>query len=279
MACKETPELLRSLSGPDSAAAWEEFLVQYSPILQQVIILSVGDPDSQADYFVFVCEQLADNRFRRLRKFDPSGSASFATWLRAVVRNLCVDWRRKNSGRFQPFGWTAGLDSLDQQVFRCIYEQGYTHEQAFASLVPVIPGLTRAALEESSQRVGKKISPRERWLLSSRHVRWESLDAADDVGTRVLDIPDVAPDPERAAMDHEYQRALASAIGELPVSEQLLLRMRFEQDLTLIEIARVTGLKDAQTADRRIRAALDQVRGRLAGFSTRLPGKVKTASV
>jgi RNA polymerase sigma factor (sigma-70 family) len=279
MTYQAIPEPLRSLNGPDSAAAWREFLVQFSPVLQQVIVLSVDDPDSQGDCFVFACEQLAENRFRRLRKFDPSGSASFATWLRAVVRNLCIDWRRKNCGRFQPFGWTAGLDSLDQQVFHSVYEQGCSIEHTFACLAPVVPGLTLTSVEESAEHVGARLSPRERWLLSSRQVHVESLDADSERGDRVLDIPDLAPDPERAAMDREYQKALAAAIGALPAAEQLLLRMRFEQDLTLAEIARVAGMKDAQTADRKIHDVLDQVRGRMAGFFPRLPGKTKAASV
>jgi RNA polymerase sigma factor (sigma-70 family) len=279
MALREIPELLRLLSGADSSAAWQEFLSEFSPILQQVIVLSISDPDIQGDCFVFVCEQLARNRFRRLRKFDCSGRASFATWLRAVVRNLCIDWHRKNGGRFQPFTWVSKLPSLDQHVFRCLYKQHRSIAHTFACLAPIIPGLTLSSVEESAERLGARLSPRERWLLSSRQVSIESFDADGEDGFAILDIPDLMPDPEHASMDRECQRALAATISALPAADQLLLRLRFEQDLTLAEIARVAGLKDAQTADRKIRAVLDQVRGRMAGFSARLPGKAKTASV
>jgi RNA polymerase sigma factor (sigma-70 family) len=279
MALREIPELLRLLSGADSSLGWEEFLAEFSPILQQVIVLSATDPDTQGDCFVFVCEQLARNRFRRLRKFDCSGRASFATWLRAVVRNLCIDWHRKNGGRFRPFGWVSNLGSLDQHVFRCVYEQHRSIAHTFACLAPVIPGLTVSSVEESADRLAARLSPRERWLLSSRQVRVESLDTNGEDGFAMFDIPDLMPDPEHASLDRERYRALAVAISALPPDDQLLLRLRFEQDLTLAEIARVAGLKDAQTADRKIRTVLDQVRGRMAGFSARLPGKAKTASV
>lgn len=273
------PDLLHELNGPGASDAWIEFLERYSPVMQQVIALSVSGVDAQADCFVFACEALAKSRFRRLRKFDPGGSASFVTWLRAVVRNLCLDWRRKSSGRFQPFGWTKEIAALDQQVFRCVHQQGCTVEQTLAYLAPMVPSLTASAVEESAERVGAKLSPHERWLLSSRQVRVESLDAVGQEGEQSLDIPDLAPNPESVAIDSECRELLARAIGELPPGEQIILRMRFEQDLTLQEIARIAGLKDAAAADRRIRALLGRVRNRMTGSFARLPEKVQAASV
>lgn len=266
-------DLLHELDGPGASDAWIEFLERYSPVMQQVIALSVSGADAQADSFVFACEELARNGFRRLRKFDLGGRASFATWLRAVVRNLCVDWCRKNRGRFQPFKWISGLDSLDQQVFRYVYEQGYRTDQTLVCLTPIVPGLTAARVEESAERVAKKLSPRERWLLSSRQVEMESLDAVGPEGVKLLDIPDLTPNPEAVTLNGEQRELLARVIGELPSEEQILLRMRFEQDLTLQEIARIAGLQDAAAADRRIRGLLERVRNRMTRFSARFTEK------
>jgi DNA-directed RNA polymerase specialized sigma subunit len=80
-------------------------------------------------------------------------------------------------------------------------------------------------------------------------------------------------------METEYQQALSDALKSLDPRDHLLLRMRFEEDLTLAEIARLAGLKDAQTADRKIRAIVDHVRGQLRGFFPRITGKAKAASV
>jgi len=44
-----------------------------------------------------------------------------------------------------------------------------------------------------------------------------------------------------------------------------LVRLRYEQGLTLGKVAELTGLKDAQTADRRIRSILDTLREELGG--------------
>lgn len=272
-------ELLFGLSGPSAGDFWAEFLEQFSPVLRQVIVFSVDDADAQADCFVFVCEKLAENDFRRLRKFRCDGKASFTTWLRVVTRNLCLDWARKNFGRTQPFTWTKELSSLDQQVFHWVYERGCTVQQTFLRLEPMVPGLTEMMVERSAATLGSRLSARERWLLGCRSPQINSLDETDIRGRELFEIPDVAPDPERSAIDHENRLALAAAISSLSSHEQVLLRLRFEQDLTLEEIARIAGLKDAQSADRNIRALLERVRKEMAGFAGRVSGKAKAASV
>src|SRR5690349_7558435 len=106
MTVENIAELLRILRSDTESGAWTRFLELYSSVIQQVIVVSVQGADERAECFVYVCEGLAAKRFRRLTKFDPNGAASFPTWLRAVVRNLCLDWRRQVHGRFQPFQWT-----------------------------------------------------------------------------------------------------------------------------------------------------------------------------
>lgn len=272
-------ELLLGLHGPSGGDAWTEFLDQFSPVLRQVIVFSVDDPDAQADCFVFVCEKLVEKGFRRLRKFECDGKASFATWLRVVTRNLCLDWARKNYGRSQPFAWTKDLSPLDQQVFHWVYERGWSVQQTFLQLLPVTPGLTEVEVERSAAGLGSRLSSRERWLLSSRCPRIDSYDHTDERGKELFEIPDVGPDPESSAIQTENRLAIASAMSKLSPQEQLLLRLRFEQDLTLQEIARIAGLKDAQSADRNIRALLERVRAGMTGFSGRVSGNAKAASV
>src|SRR5262249_48301488 len=85
-------QLLEQLRSPNAQAGWEQFLLQYSGVLYQVLHAFTRDDDEAADCFVYSCEQLAKNGFRRLRRFKLDGTASFATWLRVVTRNLWYDW-------------------------------------------------------------------------------------------------------------------------------------------------------------------------------------------
>ena len=90
---------LPALLSQEHERAWDGFLKEYAALILQVVYLFERDQDRIDDCFVFVCEQLKRDDLKRIRRFDTDGSASFSTWLRAVVRNLCLDWRRKRFGR------------------------------------------------------------------------------------------------------------------------------------------------------------------------------------
>jgi hypothetical protein len=66
--------------------------------------------------------------------------------------------------------------------------------------------------------------------------------------------------------------------GSLTDSDRLLVRLRYQEGLTLQQVARLVGLKDAQTADRRLRDIIDHLRQAL-GVEHFIRGKPKTASV
>lgn len=187
--------LLCDLSSSDAVRAWREFLVAFGPVLQQVARLQESDTDAAADCFLFVCEHLAQDRFRRLRQFRPGGPASFPTWLRSVARNLCIDWHRKTRGRVREGAYPAKF-------------------------------------------------------------RMEML-AVEDIAEQ---LRDPHPDPEAHAAGLQREAVLQKAVLRLPAADQLLIRLRFEQELTLHQIAQLTGTKDAQTVDRRLRQILESMR-------------------
>jgi len=105
--------LLEGLRSSNASDAWVEFLQWYGPVLYQAARTHTSSQDVAAECYVYICEQLAHNRFKRLLKFNPKGRASFTTWLRVVVRNLCFDWQRSQSGRHRPFKSLAGLSPLE----------------------------------------------------------------------------------------------------------------------------------------------------------------------
>jgi RNA polymerase sigma factor (sigma-70 family) len=255
-------ECLSALRSEAPAEAWADFLARYSPIILQVAGLFENDPDAVADCFLFACEQLSKNRFRRLQQFKPDGTASFATWLRAVIRRLCIDWHRSEFGRSRIFDSIGRLSSMDQAVFRAIYEDGERAVDALEPLRARFPQFTREKLEESCERIQQSLSPRQLWLLSTRKPKLASLDGVfvDDRAPLEEQIRDLAPDPETLAVEREQRAALERALGDLTASDRLLIRLRYEQELTLEQVARLTDLPDAQTADRRIKQILIALR-------------------
>ena len=92
-------KILIGLASGEADSAWDQFLVDYSPLILHIARRYEHDDESVMDCYVFVCEKLADNGFHRLLAFKPDGPASFRTWLAAVAGNLCIDWRRQRYGR------------------------------------------------------------------------------------------------------------------------------------------------------------------------------------
>lgn len=253
-------KILHDLGSTDSENAWSEFLEQYSAMVFQVICHFEHDPDQQSDCFQFVCEQLVNRRFRRLRAFRVGGPAKFSTWLRAVIRNLCIDWHRKHSGRRRTFKSIANLSTFDQQVFRLLYERGVSTHEGLSQLIPVFPNVTEQTLAESRQRIETELTPQQRWLLSTRAVNSHNSaysEEIEDAGSKVIDP---RADPETQAIENERYRNLMRGLNRLSSGDRLLIRLRFEQELTLDQIAGVTGLGNAQRVDRQLKQIVSRLK-------------------
>lgn len=259
---REIPRILQGLASRDPGDAWAEFLRLYSPLVLQVVRLVEADPDHVRDCFLFVYQELARHRFRRLRGFRLDGPARFSTWLRVVVRRLCLDWHRHEFGRHRVFRSIGRLSRLDQDVFACVYGQGLRSADLLLSLRPRHPRLTAEELAASEERIHRSLTTRQRFLLSVRRRGTGPVGAreAERLTGDPEQLPDGQPDPEACAAWEERRGALARAVATLAAGDRLLIRLRFEQDLTLEQVARVMKLKDAQSADRAIRDILKRLR-------------------
>lgn len=273
------PALLERLRSKDAQAAWEEFLLDYSAVLYQAARASLQDRDEIADCFVYMCEQLAKGGFRRLLQFRPAGPASFTTWLRVVARNLWFDWHRKVHGRLRPFKSVDGLSPLEREVYRCRYERGLSRGSTLGRLQATSPAITEAELENLETRVENVLSPSQRWILAERK-QSAPQSPREPIGadgeSQSIDAVEQAPSPEARVLDAEQRAALRRSVESLPPDERLVVRLRFEGELSLEEIARLTGLGDAQRAHRRLAAILHKLRAALGqGADRKTAGGVR----
>ncbi len=256
-------DLIERLASGALDSAWTEFLGQYSPLIKRVIRRHEDDLERAKDCFADVCAALSDDGFRRLRSFRSDGPARFRTWLIAVVSNLCLDWRRKQDGRVRPTRAVSRLSELDQQVYRCIYVHGMSRIRCVSTLAPRFPQLTEAAVAEVSARLFALLTPQQRWQLSVRRSGLKPMacgaEAEDDDPSLQVADPGAGPDDLTEAM--QVRQQLQDALAQLPTEQRLLLRLRYEQDLTLAEVARLMRLPDPFRANRQIHAALDALAG------------------
>lgn len=246
--------ILADLSSHRHCEAWNQFLQRYSPTIMQIARRYEYDQDRVQDCYLFICEKLSNNNFRRLLNYRPEGSASFRSWLSVVVANLCIDWKRHTQGRARPFMAIRKLSRLDQMVFKYRFQQRLGKHACLAMLENSFPGVTEPQVANSVSRINATLSQKQQWMLSIRRANEESLDAP---GGRELSEP--GPNPEQVAARSEQLETLVEALSKLSKHHRLLIRLRFQQELSLKEIARLTRLGDPFRARRHIQAALAEL--------------------
>jgi RNA polymerase sigma factor (sigma-70 family) len=231
---QDAQRVMEKLTSPESRQAWAEFLKIFSPLILHVVKLFESQSDHISDCFIFVCEKLREKNFRRLRRFRPNRGVRLSTWLWAVARNLCTDWHRREFGRYRISRSIVRLSDTDRAVFRCVYEQGFTREEAFYWLIARNPALTRDQVDGSCDRITSVLSSRRLWLLTTRNRALEWLEGSSGGRVESLDpqIPDDAPNPETAAALKEQEAALENALSHLSKHERLLITLRYEQGRT-----------------------------------------------
>ncbi len=255
--------LLEGLHSSNACDAWVEFLESYGPVLYQTARAYTSNQDAAADCYVYMCDELARNRCRRLLKFNPKGSARFTTWLRVVARNLCFDWHRSQSGRHRPFKSLEGLSPLELEIYRWRFAHGASQHETLQQLAPKFPNVDLDELSAVEGRLQNSLGSRQRWILSTRRqseISTRVAVAGEEDEPRMPEVADSQPDQETLLVTQQQQEQLQKNLASLPADERLLLQLRFEHGMSLDEVARLSGLGDGQRVHRKLTAVLKKLR-------------------
>jgi RNA polymerase sigma factor (sigma-70 family) len=256
-------ELIERLASGAAGSAWKEFLDCYSPLIRHVVRRHQDHFEHGTECFDYVCGALSDDHFRRLRSFRPEGPARFRTWLTAVVSNLCRDWRRTQWGRDRPFQAISRLPPLDQEIYQHVFVEGMSRADCLESLAPRFPGLTKETVAQISARLFSLLTPQQRWQLSSRaqFAHRPATGATGEVDDPTSRSASPEPGPDDLVAELQERQRVREALSMLPPEQRLLLRLRYEQDLTLAEVAHLTRQPDPFRTNRKIQAALKALAG------------------
>lgn len=242
--------ILQCLKSDRVDIGWTTFLDVYSSLIRSIAYKFQGNNSEADDCYEYICAKLSDDNFRRLQAFDPSGPAQFRTWLTTVVANLCKDWRRSRYGRRRPPRFVQELPEVEQSVFRLLFQQGMTHHECLHVLKARFPELDLEDIQRINSELYASLSSNQHWQLSlSKH---DSL-PEDDIEL-AHESPTSRPDLELQHIQ-DAQR-LESALARLEPQQRLLLRLRYQQDLTLNEVANLVGFDDLHKARRAVEKAL-----------------------
>ena len=238
------------LSGtPDLGPAWKMFLGRFSNLLLKIVWQFEKDYDEAMEKYLFVCRKLAENDFARLRRFQHFGEQApqFTTWLAAVAHNLCIDSHRARHGRRQLPRAILILSELDREVFRLYYWKGYSFDETAKEL--------EQKLGKTSDSVGDSLSRIRELVSGAPHPKDDTpvaLRPDEDPAQIMSHDPDVELE--------EMLQWLEQWIGGLTHQEQLIIRLRFWENLTGPEIAKAMRISPEQKVYPLLQKAIDHLR-------------------
>jgi len=166
---------------------------------------------------------------RAVRNYDPARGASLRTWVSIRVRGAVLDEIRART--FVPTALYGKIQSV---------QAGY---QKFLGDNRRPPND-----EELSQAAGIPESQLSRISRASRTGNFRSLDrfGATDSTDESLDLADRHPGPQQQAETHERSERLTQARQQLPSRDRRILRLYYDQNATLKQIARSLNLTESR---------------------------------
>jgi RNA polymerase sigma factor (sigma-70 family) len=149
--------------------------------------------------------------------------SSFGTYIAAVVARLLLDHRNKEWGKWRRSAQAERLGALAVRLERLLYREEKTFDEAFAVLAESDAGLTHAEVE----RLATRLPSRTRRLKVGVH-------EAD----LKVSVQSSAADADRVEAAARISGVVCEVINGLPEDDQVILRLRFDADMSVPQIAR-----------------------------------------
>ena len=204
--------------------------------------------DEAEDFYSYVMLKLIENNYGRLRKFK--GASSLRTYLTTVLQRLFLDFRCQKWGKWRPSARAKQLGEAAMLLETLLYRDGFDFQEAEQILrrnhgLQVPSDELRRLLEDCPVR------PRRQFL-----------------GEEVLqNTPgphpsDTALEKERSRFLHQLESMIREAVAALGEETRLILSMRFNEGLSVLQIARALH-REPKKLYYRIHKTLTQLRAAL----------------
>jgi len=253
----------------DPERGYQELLDQYTPVILRMIRRFVRDADEVMETYTAICERLRANDYAALRRFRDN--SALTPWLSVVVANACRDRFRKYRTVSAPESVLCQLGDRERLVFRYYFQDRMTQ----SDIAILLQSRHRIECTEYDvirdlQRIDQLLSVAKRWhLLAAIRANLPAL-ALDDMSDGSLEHNDLAVYPESMidGPDEVLLDRLNEAVKTLDPDDQLLLLMRFEQEMRANDIARAMQYENPKYVYTRIRTVIGKLR-RLMGVEVK----------
>ena len=171
--------------------------------------------------------KLVLNDYEAIKKFE--GRCSFRAYVLVVAERLLLDERNHELGKWRPSADARRLGERAMHLEMLLHRDKQPLDQAVQSILSCDSSVSRRELEQLAARLPN------RWT-RPRRVRLDpdSSRVAVSSGTVAAE----AEAAERASLARKTAEVLRDAVGDLSEEDQVILRMRFEADMSVAEIAR-----------------------------------------
>ena len=233
---------------------YQRLLVDHLALVDQIVRttgrrrhLSAADLE---DFSSFVRLRLIENDCAVLRKFQ--NRSSLWTYLASVIERLSLDYCADKWGRWRPSAVAERLGPAAVVLEQLVSRDGHDLEEALEIIrTSHTFGITKAELLE----IWAQLPPRVR-----------TTDVSEDAAASIPS-PQTSEENVDAAELHQQidriGRALQTSLDQLSAQDRVLLALRFDQGLSMVQIAKLTG-SSVPTLHRRLEKALTLLRTALS---------------
>jgi RNA polymerase sigma factor for flagellar operon FliA len=209
------------------------------------------------DFASFVNLRLVDDDYAILRKFQ--NRSTLWTYLAAVIERLSLDFCAEKWGRWRPSAMADRLGPIAVILERLVTRDSHTIEEAMEIV---------RTNHDSAMTYGEL---RRIWDQLPTRVRTTEVGEEAAAAVSSSDTSEAAvEDTELRKNIDRLQRSLQSAFEQIAAQDRVLIGLRFDQNMTIIEISKLMG-SSVPTLHRRLDHSLKRLRLALTreGFDPR----------
>ena len=222
----------------------------------------------QEDFAGFVRLRMVEDDYAVLRKFQHR--SSLRTYLAAVIGRMSLDFCVERWGRWRPSAVADRLGPVAVLLERLVTRDGYTLNEA---------------IEIVQTNHASELSPGElRDIWAQLPARIKTTEVGEEAAAAVPSTQTAessVEDAERLVNVERLERTLQLAFATIPAQDRVLVALRYDQELSIVEIARLTG-SSVPTLHRRLDRTIKDLRRALtaSGFDPReVAGLIGHASI
>lgn len=198
------------------------------------------------DFASFVNLRLVEDDYAILSKFQ--GRSSLWTYLAAVIERLSFDFCTEKWGRWRPSAMAEKLGAVAVQLERLVNRDGHPLEEA----LEILKSHNDVTLTDSElRRIWEQLPVRTR----TSEVGEEAADEL--IGTESAEAR-VEDEGSRKNIER-LQGVLRAAFAEIATQDRVVIALRFDQNLSIVQIAQLTGVS-VPTLHRRLDKSVKQLR-------------------